>query len=122
MEKLTVGLIVAGGLIAVFQKLWINMIWSFIVYLYRDEFNHDKNPQTPDKYLHYNPNTDKFSVRYIMKYTLFGVQWGFFYEGGFVTKLSLWLDWASDRSNRFPIPVKIDPDDHDSIAKLIKRK
>ena len=122
MEKLTIGLIITGGLIAVFQKLWMNMIWSFIVYLYRDEFNYDKNPETPDKFLHYNPNTGNFSVRYIMKYTLFGVHWGFFHEGGFVTKLSLWLDWASDRSNRFPIPVKIDPDDHDSIANLIKRK
>lgn len=122
MEKLTFSLIIIGGLIAVFQKLWVNMIWSFVIFLYRNEFNHDKNPKTPDKFLHYNPNTDKFSVRYIMKYTLFGVRWGFFYEGGFVSKLSHWLDWAADRPNRFPIPVKIDPDDHDSIANLIKKK
>lgn len=112
--------ILIAGIVFFMKSLVEKALWSMALYLCRGEFNDDNNESTPDPFLHLNVNTGKFLKCYITKYTILGVHWGFFYNGGYVSKFSFWGDWSSDRANRFPIPVKADPEDEESMVQIFK--
>ena len=114
-------LIIIGGVVLFLQGLIGKILWSIVLFINRGELNHDNNESTPDKFLHVNPNTDRFTTRYVIKYTLKGVHWGFFYKGKWVGKFSFWLDWADDRKNRFPWPIDIeDVQSEQAVLSLLK--
>ena len=120
MEQFSVTVLLIGAVALFFKSLVEKALWSIALYLCRGEFNHDNNESTPDAFLHFNPNTGKFQKCYITKYTLLGVHWGFFHDGGYVSKFYFWADWASDKTNRFPIPIKVDSQNEASLVKFIK--
>lgn len=107
MESLDLKLIIFGGIAYILRDTWILTIKSLIQYLMRGEHNLDNNFNTADIFDHFNPNDSTFSRRYITKYTLFGVHWGFFREEGYVECFSWWFEWAADRKNRFKVPMPI---------------
>jgi hypothetical protein len=117
-----ISLIVIGGTALFCKDLVGKILWSIILYLYREELNHDNDPTTPDKYLHYNKDVDKFTERYILRYAPHGVHWGFFLDGAFIQKFSFWLDWADDRSNRFPCPIEMKNEDQEYFVKILKKR
>lgn len=114
--------LIIGGAVFFFKDLVAKFIWSLILFIYRDDFNHDKDSDTPDKFLHYNSAVDKFSERYILRYAPLGVHWGFFLNGAFVQKFSFWLDWADDRENRFPCPIELLDKDEEHFVKILKKR
>ena len=120
-------IIIWGGIVFFFKDLFGKMIWSFVIYLCRGELNHDNDESTFDKYLHFNKETAAFYIKYVTKYTLLGVHVGFFtdIEGQrmWVQKFYFWLDWADDRTNRFPWPIEMDENQTDEqILNLLKRR
>ena len=122
MGKESIAIVVTG--VALFlQKLIGDILWSIILYLNRGELNHDNNENTMDKYLHYNPNLGTFTTKYVEKYTPKGVHTGFFWKGKWVAKFYFWLDWAKDKSNRFPWPIDIEEGTPEEAAlNLLKRR
>lgn len=114
-------LIIIGGIAVFLKGLIEKVLWSLVVYMNRGELNHDNDESTIDKFLHLNPNTGRSSTRYVVRYTLKGVHWGFFYKGKWVNKFSYWLDWAGDRESRFPWPIDTDDISEGSVLSLLKR-
>lgn len=115
-------LITVGGILLIVRDLISKLGWSLLLYFFREEFDQDKNDDTPSKFLLLNPYLGTFEKCYITQYTILGVRWGFFYEDGYVAKFSFWLAWVEDRKLRFPMPIKIDNEDHDRIVNLIKKR
>jgi hypothetical protein len=92
------------------------------LYLTRGKFNTDGDWNTHDEFLHFNPNTGAFQNRKITKYTLLGVHWGFFHEGGYISEFSFWPEWAKDKSNRFPMPMIVNTDNEEEFMKFLMRR
>lgn len=119
--------IIWGGIIFFFKDLIGKLLWSVAIYMCRGELNHDNDESTFDKYLHFNPNTGIFSVKYVTKYTISGIHTGFFTDicgkKMWVQKFYFWLDWAEDRGNRFAWPIEIEEGQTDEqILNLLKRR
>lgn len=119
-------LLVIGVFVVIFQDVGRKTFWSLAAYFGRGEFNDDNRESTPDKFLLLNPSTGTFQKCYITKYTLTGVQWGFYYEKdglkGLILKKTFWLSWAGSRDNRFPMPIHIEKDDIQSMLEIIQRR
>jgi len=123
MDSLSIKFLVIGGIAAVLKDFWILCIKSFFLYLMRGEFNTDGNWKTADEYDHFNANLGKFQRRYITKYTLLGVQWGFFTsDGGYVKTSSNWFEWAKDKANRFPVQLQVNTDDKKAFLEFLMRR
>lgn len=101
-------ILVMAGAALFFRELISKCAWSFVLFLGRGEFNPDGDENTPDQFDLLNPCTDSWRRCYITRYHTVGVTWGFFRKDKYVEKTSNWLDWASFRGNRFPIPNGID--------------
>lgn len=115
-------LIMMGGITFFIKGIIEKILWSIAIYFFRGEFNEDNNEKTPDRFLKYNSATNTFRECYITHYGLAGVRWGFFYKGGYVSKLTFWLKWADERETRFPLPVPVDCEGEEGILKLIKTR
>lgn len=90
-----------------------------VLYLTRGKFNKDRNWKTADEFLHLNPNTGVFQKRYITKYTIFGVYWGFFHEGGYISEFSFWPEWAKDKSNRLTMPIIVNTENEEEFMRFL---
>lgn len=122
MKDVNVKLLITGAVAYFIKDLIAKILWSLLLYLTRDDLNHDNDKYTPDKFLRQNPYTDSISERYIIKYTIAGVHWGFFHNDRWVHKFSFWLDWAEDRENRYPIGIKTDRISEETIVKLMRNR
>jgi len=99
----------------------IKSLWSIVLYMNRGEFNFDGIEDTVDRFDHHHPTTGQVKRCYIFKYGVWKIKWGFKQDGGWVIKKSFWLEWASWSKERFPVPIKIDSDDIESIIEIINR-
>lgn len=121
MEKEMLLLMLAGA-VAVFHEIMSMVIWSFLLYLNRGEFNKDNREDTPDEFLLLNRNIGTFQPCYILNYSLIGVGWGFFKNDGFVYKKTNWIAWAKEKGDRFPTPINLQDNDIQTINNLINRR
>ena len=113
-----IGLLVSWACINIGKAI----ITCFMLYLTRGKFNTDNDWKTEDVFDNLNPNTGEIQRRYITKYTIFGVHWGFFNDDGYVKDFSWWPDWSNDRKNRFPVAIKVNTDDKEEFLKFLMRR
>ena len=100
-----VAVLTITGVALFLRELVVKCCWAFVLFLCRGEFNRDDDESTPDEFYLLNPYTDSWTHCYIFWYQPRGVRWGFMVpDMGMVYKTSNWLDWASFRGNRFPVP------------------
>lgn len=107
MEQFTVSFIVIGGLALILRNGFILSLKSLYLYMRRGEFNSDGDWTTEDEFDYFNPNLGTTQRRYITKYSIYGIEWGFFNDEGYVKKTSTWFEWAEDTKNRFPVAQPI---------------
>ena len=122
MEQLSPIIILLAAVAFIIRDLLIKLLWSVILFATRGEFNLDNDWKTADEFDHFSPDLGTFQRRYITKYTLLGVHWGFFTTEGYVKGFSFWADWAADRGNRFRVPIKINSQDEKEFLTYIMRK